>query len=138
MSSTQLFASTLQKTNEWLKEIARGLGTADLHAAYTALRATLHAIRDHLNVDEAAQLSAQLPLLVRGIFFEGWNPLLHPRRPNNSDAFFETFWRHSGNGEVLSDPESATRIVLKVLRRHVSPGEMDQVMAQLPAAIREL
>jgi uncharacterized protein (DUF2267 family) len=138
MSTAQIFASTLQKTTEWLQDIERGLGTSDPHTAYTALRATLHALRDHLTADEAAQLSAQMPMLIRGLFYEGWNPGRHPRRPNSRDDFFESFWREKGVGEVLADPEVTARAVFKVMRRHISPGEMDQVMSQLPKAIREL
>jgi uncharacterized protein (DUF2267 family) len=138
MNSTQIFATTLQKTNEWLRDIGRFLDTDDPHVAYTALRATLHALRDHLTIDEAAQLSAQLPMLIRGIFYEGWNPSRGRHAPKGSDEFFESFLRQPGNGQALADPEPTVRAVFKVLRRHISPGEMDQAMSQLPARIREL
>jgi uncharacterized protein (DUF2267 family) len=76
MSTTniEVFDTTVQKTNEWLRDISRELGDENRRHAYLALRGTLHAIRDFLPIEESAHLSAQLPLLVRGIYFEGWNP----------------------------------------------------------------
>ena len=75
MSSTglEVFDETVHKTNIWLKEIAQVLGP-DRHRAYNALRAVLHCLRDRLTVDEAAQLGDQLPMLVRGIYYEAWHP----------------------------------------------------------------
>jgi uncharacterized protein (DUF2267 family) len=59
------------KAHVWLNDLAEELGTVDTHDAYRALRAFLHPLRDHLPVHEAAQLSAQLPIFVRGVFYEG-------------------------------------------------------------------
>lgn len=138
MNALHSFDASLQKSSQWLKEIATGLGTQDTHLAYKALRATFHAVRDHLSADEAAQLAAQLPTLLRGVFYEGWDPRREPLRPNSRDAFFETFWKERGAGEVLADPEPTVRAVLAVMRRHISPGELDQVMGQLPAGVKNL
>ena len=76
MSTTGLdaFDTTLQKTAVWLKEIMAEFGSKDRHLAYLALRATLHALRDRLTVEEAVHLGAQLPMLVRGFYYEGWTP----------------------------------------------------------------
>jgi uncharacterized protein (DUF2267 family) len=44
-----------------------------------------------------------------------------------------------GEGEIKPiDPEDAARAVFKVLERHISPGEVEQVKAGLPAEIRSL
>ena len=53
--------------NLWLKELADELGWADRERVYHALRSVLHALRNRLTVDEAADLGAQLPLLIRGL-----------------------------------------------------------------------
>src|SRR5687767_3948670 len=76
MSQTGLaaFDTTLHATNEWLKELMEGLGYTDRQKAYHALREVLHALRDRLPVDAVAALGAQLPLLVRGVYYEGWHP----------------------------------------------------------------
>ena len=70
MSTTglEVFDRTVQKTNSWLHDLMQVLQWADKHKAYLALRATLHALRDRLTVDEVAQLGAQLPMLIRGFY----------------------------------------------------------------------
>ena len=75
MSSTGLdvFDETLHKTNTWLKEIGETLGS-DRRGAYQALRAVLHCLRDRLTTDKAAHLGDQLPMLIRGIYYEAWRP----------------------------------------------------------------
>ncbi len=76
MSATGLdvFDTTVQKTNIWLNDLMKVLGWQDRHKAYLALRATLHALRDRLTVDEVAHFGAQLPMLMRGFYYEGWDP----------------------------------------------------------------
>jgi uncharacterized protein (DUF2267 family) len=73
MSSTGLeaFDKTLQITHVWLDEIMAELGP-DRQRAYHALRAVLHALRDRWPLNLAAHLGAQLPLLVRGIYYDNW------------------------------------------------------------------
>ncbi len=72
MATTGLkaFDTTVEKTNLWLKEIMAEMGTNDRHRAYLALSAVLHALRDRLPMEEAIQLGAQLPMLIRGLFYE--------------------------------------------------------------------
>jgi uncharacterized protein (DUF2267 family) len=92
MSATGLdvFDRTLQATNIWLDDIMQELGWSDRHRAYHALRAVLHALRDRLPVDDAAHFAAQLPMLIRGLFYEGWRPAAVPvnerRRASGADS----------------------------------------------------
>ncbi|WP_246621516.1 DUF2267 domain-containing protein [Rhizobium laguerreae] len=75
MSDTQVAAldHTIQQTNLWLKKLVEEHHFADRHHAYNALRAVLQALCDQLTNEQAAHLSAQLPILIRGIYFEGWH-----------------------------------------------------------------
>ena len=68
------FERAMEKADVWIKGMMRELGTDEPAHAYRALGALLQALRDRLGVNEAAQLAAQLPLLVRGLFYEGWHP----------------------------------------------------------------
>jgi len=76
MQSTGVSAldGTIQKTNIWLREVMDELGSDDRHRAYLALRSVLHSLRDRLTIEEATDLGAQLPILVRGFYYDAWNP----------------------------------------------------------------
>lgn len=70
------FDTTIQKTNELLKEIETAFSWPEnrRNQSYAALRAVLHALRDRLPVEETVQLGTQLPMLIRGMYYEGWDP----------------------------------------------------------------
>lgn len=131
-----VFDRSLEKTNRIIGEIMEGLGTASPEEAYMALRATLHALRDRLVVDEAAQLAAQLPLVVKGIFYDGWDPSATPHPTRRAVDLLEEvagrFYWHP------RDAESMVRTVLAVVTQHVSEGEMRQVKSALPKDMRTL
>lgn len=57
-----------------MKDLADQPEIATEAQAYSILRVVLPSRRDRLQVEEVAHLSAQLPMLVRGFFFEGWQP----------------------------------------------------------------
>ncbi len=139
MSATGLdvFDTTVQETNSWLQGIVDEMGWGDRQQAYLALRGTLHAVRDHLTVDEAAQLAAQLPLLIRGIYYDGWDPSRVPVRERHREEFLQ---RVAGAFDRFRpvDPEQAARAVLRVLAARISAGEADDVRQMLPGAVRDL
>ncbi|WP_135257735.1 DUF2267 domain-containing protein [Thermus caldilimi] len=141
MSATglEVFDTTIHKTHSWLKEIMETLGIEDRHRAYMALRAVLHALRDRLTVEETAQLAAELPMLIRGLFYEGWAPTGKPLKERHKEAFLAHVARElkTPSGPAL-DPEAATRAVFKVLSQKVSQGEIRDVLNLLPKEIREL
>jgi uncharacterized protein (DUF2267 family) len=126
------FDSTLEKTNGILKQIERSYGWPKerRNQSYAALRAVLHALRDRLTVEEAAQLSAQLPLLVRGIYFEGWDPSKVPIKMHR-DEFLARI-RDEFPFEVSGGTERLAGTTLEALRRHITDGEWDDVRASLP------
>lgn len=139
MSATGLsvFDSTIAKTNIWLHEIMDGLGWRERQRAYHALRAVLHALRDRLTIPEAADLGAQLPLLVRGLYYEGWHPSGKPVKERKKEEFVAHI-AQAFRGDPTVDPEEVTRAVFRVLARHVTAGEIDEVKQMLPAELREL
>jgi uncharacterized protein (DUF2267 family) len=137
MTQVTALANAWHKSQQWLAEICDELGWTDSQHAYVALRATLHALRDRLTVDEAADLAAQLPLVVRGIYFEGWNPSSTPARIRDLDTFLLPV-RRALVWDFVPDPERVARAVFVVLSRHVSRGEIEDVLGSLPAEIRGL
>ncbi len=138
MSQTGIaaFDSTLQTTNVWLNEILDRMGWIDRHRAYHALRAVLHALRDRLTIEGAAALAAQLPLLVRGIYYEGWHPADKPVKERKKEEFLAHVASAFRDDPV--DPEVVTRAVFGVLTRHVSGGEVAHLEHLLPPEIRTL
>ena len=133
------FDTTVQKTNEVLKEIEGHYGWPKerREQSYEALRAVLHALRDRLTVQEAADLSAQLPMLIRGLFFEGWVPSRVPLKMDRDD--FLARIRHDFKFQVQdNDMERLTRVVLTALRHFISDGELKDIRSALPGDISAL
>lgn len=138
MSSTGLdvFDRTLQATHIWLNGVGEQMGP-DKQRCYHILRAVLHALRDRLTVDEAAHLAAEMPLLVRGIFYEGYAPARMPANMDTEEEFLDRVAEGlKGLGPVA--PKHAVTAVAAVLDRHISAGEMKEVRQMLPKALRRL
>ena len=131
-----VFDTTVQKTHDWLNELSAGLGTENKRLAYRALRSTLHALRDRLTVDEVAQLGAQLPMLLRGLYYEGWDPTGKPIRVRHKDEFLVPIADALANDDV--DAEDAARAVFQVLANRITFGEMKDIKHILPASVRAL
>ena len=140
MTTTTLpvFQNTLRKTDEWLREIMNLLDWGDQKHAYKALRAVLHTLRDRLTVEEASDLAAQLPMLIRGLYYEGWNPSGKPNRIRTVDEFVGKVNENFPISDFADDPEEITRAVLKVIASFVSTGEIQDVIATMPAELRDL
>ena len=135
MSEVDLIDRSVEKTNVWLKELAEDLGTDDRKFAYRVLRAYLHAVRDRLMVDEAAQFAAQLPELVRGIYYEGWVPSRTPTSERSVDEFLR---RIADEALLPGETEAsyACSAAARLLRRHVSEGEIADLVAVLPQELK--
>jgi len=137
MTSPDSIDATVAKTREWIDETAAELGTEDRREAYRVLRAFLHVVRDRIGVNEAAQLAAQLPQLLRGAFYENWVPSRTPERYRDRD----TFLRKLAEQALLAgetEASCAAAAAMRVLRRHVSEGELEDVLAKFPVELREL
>jgi uncharacterized protein (DUF2267 family) len=130
------FDHSIQQTNTWLKEISEYLGNPERQVAYHALRGVLFALRDRLTVDEAFNLAAQLPILIRGIFFEGYKVTGRPQKYHAEDFLARV--EHEMSTVGRTNPERATRAVLTVLHKHVTAGEIQDVIDELPKDIRRL
>ena len=134
----EVFDTTVQKTNKWLKEIREGLHLPSRRHAYHALRSVLHQLRDRLTIEEVAQLSAQLPMLVRGIFFEGWDPTGKPERIRHIDEFLNPIQEEFHQLGLTVNPRQVAQVVFETMNRHISKGEIEDIRSILPAEIREL
>lgn len=126
---------SIDKTNVWLADVAAKFGTEDRRMAYRVTRSWLHTLRDRLPVTIAAHMAAQLPELLRGVFYEGWNPSKVPVK-YSKDEYIARFAR---DAQVHHDEVArAGRLVTSALRMHISAGAIDEVLGALPVDIRNL
>jgi uncharacterized protein (DUF2267 family) len=128
---------SVEKTYVWLKDLADELGVKDQRHAFRVLRAFLHALRGRLSVDETAQLAAQLPIFIRGVFYEGWDPSRTPERYRDLATFLDHIAQEA-NLAGETEASFAATAAAKVLSRHVSPGETESVLHLLPDHVRAL
>jgi uncharacterized protein (DUF2267 family) len=135
--TTTPFESTLHNSNRWLGELMDELGWQDQHRAYQALRVVLHALRDRLPVAEVADLGAQLPMLIRGMYYDGWRPTAQSPRVRKKEEFLAPIGAMFRDDPQLF-PEQIAWAVFKVLKAHVSAGELDDVKHVLSREIRSL
>lgn len=138
MSATGLdvFDKTLQTTNIWLDEIMEDIGP-DRQVAWHALGAVLRTLRDRLPLDEAAHFGAQLPLLVRGLYYDQWHPAGKPQKTRRQEEFIAQVSDELSDIRPL-DPKDATRAVFKAVAHHIDRGACRKVEKALPQEIRVL
>ncbi len=132
------FDKTVDKTNHVLKEIEQAYGWPKerRNHSYDALRAVLHALRDRLTVDECADLAAQLPLLVRGVYYEGWDPSRVPVKMNKEE-FLQAVQREFPH-EIEGDMARLVSTVLQALRQYVTEGEWQDIKSSISRDLRPL
>ena len=127
----------VQSANTWVNDVDNATGWENKQRSYRLMRAVLHAIRDHLGVDEAVDLGAQLPTLIRGIYYEGWDASRNPVRMRTAADFVGRV-QESFRADPMGDAENAVRAVIGVLDAHISAGEMDDVRKAFATRVRAL
>lgn len=130
---------TIHKTLDWLYDIEDLCGWEDQRLTLAVLRAVLHELRDLLPNENVAHLSAQLPLLIRGLYFEGWNPTHNPSRERNKHDFLENIELKLSDADYdIPDLEEVIQNVLSVISQKVDKGVIDKTKKVLPKDIRAL
>jgi uncharacterized protein (DUF2267 family) len=135
----EVFDDTIQRTNSWLKDLMQELNWNDRRKTYVVFRCVLHALRDHLSVRDAVHVGEQLPMLIRGAYFEHWDPSGKPLPLRSRDEFFSGLAGElARNGENTASAEMVTRAVFRLLDRKVTDGEIGDLQAILPSAVTDL
>jgi uncharacterized protein (DUF2267 family) len=139
LTGLDVFDSTIQRTNTWLKELMQEMNVSDYRKTYLAFRSVLHAVRDNLSSNDALVFGDQLPMLIRGFYFDHWNPAAKrvPLRTRNDflsavSAFLVR------DGDTTSNAEAVARAVFRLLDRKVTEGEIADVQHLMPVAILDL
>jgi len=127
---------SIQLTMEWLNEIQEEFKWPDKDRVYDATKAVLLATRDRITVEEAHQFAAQIPMVMKGMFFDRYDPTDKPMLIRNKDKFLEHVRMHFGDRPL--DSENAVRTVAKVLRKKISQGQYEDVVGSMPKEIQKL
>ena len=138
MSATGLdvFDKTLQTTNIWLDEIMSELGP-DRQLAWHVLGAVLRALRDRLPVGLIAHLGSQLPILVRGTYYDQWTPRDKPLELRSREEFFDHVGQALWNTRPVNVQE-AVQVVFRTISNHVTEGQVRKVRESLPRDLATL
>lgn len=134
-----ILENNIHQTMDWIYAIEEAChwDEDNQKKAFSALKAVLHELRDLLPLERAAQLSAQLPLVIRGIFFENWHPRFIPTQEINKEDFLgaiaETLYPYHD-----VNVEETTRGVLQVLGEKLPDGELEKIIQSTSKGIQEL
>lgn len=134
-SSIDIVNHNIKTINTWLKDISEELGGIGEEAAWGHLKAVLQTVRDRITVDEAADFAAQLPMIVRGLYFEGWRPAETPHKWRDRQEYLDAFTHkleNAGSGEEI------LKAVLRVLDRHLDSNELIRVKEMHPKDVWDL
>jgi uncharacterized protein (DUF2267 family) len=131
-----IFDKTVQKTNQILTDIEEDLNWQDRREqTYSALRFTLHALRDRLQVNASANFASQLPMLIKGIYFDGWDPANVPQKMDKEEFLSSIQENFNYSVESL---EEVVKVVLNNLLKHMDEGIAKDVKDSLPSDIATL
>ena len=139
LTGLDVFDSTIERTGLWLKDLMQELNWTDRRKAYLALRLVLQGLRDHLPVEQVALFGNQLPMLVRGFYFENWDPVGKPLSWKSRDDLLQGvsgFFAKNGDGS--QEAEIIVRGVFRLLEKKAAEGEIQDLHDILPPDLQEL
>ncbi len=139
-----LFEEWVHKGHDFLHDIMKEIGVEDESKAYRITKAVLHALRDRLDPREGKDFVAQLPMVFKAVWCEGWDPTRGPDKSiKKKEEFLQRVMNDPGlipNVDIkdVDEAEAFTKGVFRAIKRHVTWGEVEDVIRQLPEEIREL
>jgi uncharacterized protein (DUF2267 family) len=136
MTGLRSLDQSVMTTKEWLKDVMWEAHLDDEEDAYVITRAVLQVLRDRFRIDDAVEFGAQLPMILRGVYYDGWDPSGKPEKIRSQQEFLNRVEEHIGPRQI--DARRATTAVLRVLDKHMTAGEINDVKSTLPHEILEL
>ena len=130
-----IFGQAEQTAHDWLATVAQHVATEDQHRAHRLVRAWLHTVRDRLTVESAVHFAAQLPLVWRGLFYDGWQPRQVPVK-YDADQFLMTVAQDADLS--IEEARQAVAAVTEALEELTSTNQIGHLLAQLPMPLREV
>lgn len=132
-----VFDRTLQKTHQFVNDVAEQIGVEDKHVVFIGITAVLHSLRDRIPLEEAAQLGAQFPVLLAGFYYQGWKPAATPTKERSVGAFTEKVEDNLSIDDYPVDTKKLISGVFAVLSEWVTEGEIIDVANMLPKDVQE-
>jgi uncharacterized protein (DUF2267 family) len=126
----------LAETEQWIDDFMLRLGWHDRGKVYAALIGTLHALRDSLPRDEVVYLGAQMPPLLRGLYYEGWHPVARVGAKTRN-AFLERI-HEAVHHDPGVDTEQVALAALALLAARLPASELEDAKASTPKPLRSL
>lgn len=131
------FERTLQKSHEWITDLMEKLDFVDYHQSYHALRTVLHVLRDHLPLNETAHLGAQLPMLIRGMYYDSWAPRKKPQVARSEAEFLDAVAKYYPL-DMDADLKQIIREVFSLVQENISEGEVNDLLSNFKPQVRAL
>ena len=132
------FENSLEKSYIWINALQSRLNLPKRNDAYRLLKVVLHELRDRLPLSEAAHLGAQLPLLIRGVYYEGFRP--KPTPTPRKDKSLQPFLRAVEKKMPRFYPKPPSELLkasFEILNEFISPGEVEDVRACCSQEVRD-
>jgi len=129
----------IQHTNEWLERLMEIGSFSSRENAWIALRGVLWTLRDRLDPGEACHIASHMPLLVRGMYYEGFKPTGERDTARTPQKFKQSVIEHlpvPNPAQVTFDIDAAITAVLKLVDEKIDKGEVEQVREMLPKDVR--
>lgn len=132
-----VFDRTLEKTHQFINDVAQEIAVEDKHIVFTGINAVLHSLRDRIPLEEAAQLGAQFPVLLAGFYYQGWKPAATPTKERSVSAFVDKVKGNLPQEDYPVEIETLIKGVFAVLSRWVTEGEIVDVANMLPKDVQK-
>lgn len=135
----ELYAS---KGNEMINRIADELEVPRDQAA-RILKSTLHALRSQLTISESFDFLSQLPMIIKAVYVDGWNPSKEKKQVKSITDFFDEI-RSDNQGLAAYDFGNeiqtfhTVKAVFKVLREYVSTGEWEDMQSVVSKPLKRI
>jgi uncharacterized protein (DUF2267 family) len=139
MSNTgfEIFDRTIQKTNKLLGKVEEEYDWQERREqSYSAVREVLHALRDRLRVNDSANFASQLPMLLQGVYFDGWDPANVPQKMTKEE--FINRIRSNFDYSVEEGIPALIDIVLKNIFATMNPEIAEDIKQTLPEDLKTM
>lgn len=138
MTLMQFLDKSVPEANKWVRDFMAELQINETRLARRLLSSTLHALRDCLSCRDAKKFGAQLPLVMREHFFQGWRPGSDRLRSGSRQEFYRRLRRYCNCHQVPVEEERAARAFCRVLDRRISRHDIEDVSGMLPDELQDL